>query len=73
MTEAHIDVVPGRALDAQYYEANLHRTDTGTTLKTSLKKHIDTVRGSGRADAIRVCTDNLSTGVVVMKSAKDGV
>ncbi len=50
----HIDVVPGRALDAQYYEANLHRTDRGTTLKTSLKKHIDTVRGSGRADAIRL-------------------
>jgi tRNA nucleotidyltransferase (CCA-adding enzyme) len=50
----HIDVVPGRALDAQYYEANLHRTDTGTTLKTSLKKHIDIVRNSGRADAIRL-------------------
>jgi hypothetical protein len=50
----HIDVVPGRALDAQYYEANLHRTDTGTTLKTSLKKHIDTVRNSGRIDAIRL-------------------
>jgi hypothetical protein len=50
----HIDVVPGRALDARYYEANLHRTDTGTTLKTSLKKHIDTVRGSGRLDAIRL-------------------
>jgi hypothetical protein len=50
----HIDVVPGRALDAQYYEANLHRTDTGTTLKTSLKQHIDTVRNSGRADAIRL-------------------
>ena len=50
----HIDVVPGRALDAQYYEANLYRTDTQTSLKTSLKKHIDTVRGSGRTDAIRL-------------------
>jgi hypothetical protein len=50
----HIDVVPGRALDWQYYEANLHRTDRGTTLKTSLKKHIDTVRTSGRADAMRL-------------------
>jgi hypothetical protein len=50
----HIDVVPGRALDAQYYEANLYRTDTGTTLKTSLKEHIDTVRSSGRADAVRL-------------------
>jgi hypothetical protein len=50
----HIDVVPGRALDANYFEANLHRSDTGTTLKTSLKTHIDTVRGSGRTDAIRL-------------------
>ena len=53
----HIDVIPGRALDSQYYEANLYRTDKGnkgTTLKTSLKKHIDTVRNSGRADAIRL-------------------
>ena len=45
----HIDVVPGRALDASYKEANLHRTDTGTTLKTSIKTHIDPVRGSGDA------------------------
>lgn len=50
----HVDVVPGRALDAQYREANLYRTDTGTTLKTSLKTHIDTVRNSGRIDAIRL-------------------
>jgi hypothetical protein len=50
----HIDVVPGRALDAQNYEANLYRTDTQTSLKTSLKKHIDTVRGSDRRDAIRL-------------------
>lgn len=50
----HIDVVVGRALDSQYYEANLYRTDTGTTLKTSLKRHIDTVRNSGRSDAIRL-------------------
>lgn len=50
----HIDIVPGRALDPQYREANLYRTDTGTTLKTSLKAHIDTVRNSGRRDAIRL-------------------
>ncbi|MBD2122163.1 nucleotidyltransferase [Trichocoleus sp. FACHB-262] len=50
----HIDVVPGRALAADYREANLYRTDTGTTLKTSLKTHIDTVRNSGRRDAIRL-------------------
>lgn len=50
----HIDIVPGRALDPQYREANLYRTDTGTTLKTSLKTHIETVRNSGRRDAIRL-------------------
>lgn len=50
----HIDVVPGRALDTNYLAANLHRTDTGTTLKTSLKTHIDTVKDSGRRDAIRL-------------------
>ena len=50
----HIDVVPGRALDPQYYEANLHRADTATTLKTSVKRHIDIVRNSGRTDAIRL-------------------
>jgi hypothetical protein len=50
----HIDVVPGRALDANFNEANLYRTDTKTTLKTSLKTHIDTVRNSGRSDAIRL-------------------
>jgi hypothetical protein len=50
----HIDVVPGRALDATFKDANLYRTDTGTTLKTSLKTHIDIVRNSGRRDAIRL-------------------
>lgn len=50
----HIDVVPGRALDSAFKEANLHRTDTGSTLKTSIKTHIDTVRKSGRRDAIRL-------------------
>jgi hypothetical protein len=50
----HIDVVPGRALDATFIEANLHRQDTGTTLKTSLKKHIKHVRDSGRVPAIRL-------------------
>jgi hypothetical protein len=50
----HIDIVPGRALDPQYREANLYRTDTGTTLKTSLKTHIEIVTNSGRRDAIRL-------------------
>ncbi|KPL87559.1 nucleotidyltransferase domain-containing protein [Herpetosiphon geysericola] len=50
----HVDVVPGRALDDGYVEANLYRTDTGTTLKTSIKTHIGVVRNSNRRDAIRL-------------------
>jgi hypothetical protein len=50
----HIDVVPGRALDKAYKEANLYRSDKDSSMKTSIKVHIDTVRSSGRQDAIRL-------------------
>jgi hypothetical protein len=50
----HIDVVPGRALDKAYKEANLYRRDKDSSMKTSIKVHIDTVRSSGRQDAIRL-------------------
>lgn len=50
----HIDVVPGRAIDNNYYEANLYRSDTKKTLKTSLKKHIDTIKDSGARDVVRL-------------------
>jgi hypothetical protein len=50
----HIDVVPGRALNATFKYANLYRTDTTTSLQTSIKVHIDTIRNSGRRDAIRL-------------------
>jgi len=50
----HVDVVPGRALDGTFTYANLFRTDTGTSLQTSIKVHIDTVKRSGRRDAIRL-------------------
>ena len=50
----HIDVVPGRALDQAYKEANLYRSDKDSTMKTSIKVHIDTVRSSGRQEAIRL-------------------
>jgi hypothetical protein len=50
----HIDAVPGRALDASYRYANLHRRDTGTSLQTSIKTHIDHVRNSGRRNVIRL-------------------
>ena len=50
----HIDVVPGRAIDNKYYEANLYRSDAKTTLKTSLKKHIDVIKDSGARDVVRL-------------------
>ncbi len=50
----HIDVVPGRAQDATYYYATLYRRDNGSTLQTSLKRHIDTIKDSGRQDVIRL-------------------
>lgn len=50
----HLDVVPGRALNNTFKYANLYRTDTTTSLQTSIKVHIDTVRNSGRRDAIRL-------------------
>jgi Second Messenger Oligonucleotide or Dinucleotide Synthetase domain len=50
----HVDVVPGRALDTTFKYANLYRTDTRTSLQTSIKVHIDTVTNSGRRDAIRL-------------------
>lgn len=50
----HIDVVPGRAIDASFKYANLYRRDTKSSLQTSIKVHLDTVRNSGRCDAIRL-------------------
>jgi hypothetical protein len=50
----HIDVVPGRAIDNSFKYANLYRSDNDSSLQTSIKVHIDTVRNSGRSDAIRL-------------------
>lgn len=50
----HIDVVPGRAIDSTFEDANLYRRDNNSTLKTSIKAHIDAVRSSGRRDTIRL-------------------
>jgi len=49
----HIDVVPGRAMDNSYRFANLyHRPNS--SLQTSIKIHIKTVRDSGRCDVIKL-------------------
>ena len=50
----HIDVVPGRAIDNSFKYANLYRSDKDSSLQTSIKVHIDTVRNSGRSDVIRL-------------------
>lgn len=50
----HIDVVPGRAIDRTFRFANLYRRDRDSSLQTSIKIHIDTVRNSGRRDLIRL-------------------
>lgn len=50
----HIDVVPGRAIDSTFRYANLYRRDKDSSLQTSIKVHIDTVRDSGRRDVIRL-------------------
>lgn len=50
----HIDVVPGRAIDASFRYANLYRRDKDSSLQTSIKVHIDTVRNSERHKVIRL-------------------
>jgi len=50
----HVDIVPGRALANTFRYANLYRSDAGTSFQTSIKVHIDTIRNSGRRDAIRL-------------------
>lgn len=50
----HIDIVPGRAMDGTFKYANLYRRDKDSSLQTSIKIHIDTVRDSGRRDLIRL-------------------
>jgi hypothetical protein len=50
----HVDVVPGRAIDATFRYANLYRSTAGSSLQTSIKVHIDAVRKSGRRELIRL-------------------
>lgn len=50
----HIDVVPGRAIDPNFYEANLYRMDNGKPLHTSLKKHVKFIRQKRRIEVIKL-------------------
>lgn len=49
-----VDVIPGRALNDTYKYANLYLSNNDSSLQTSIKVHIETVRNSGRRDAIRL-------------------
>ncbi len=40
----HIDVVPGRAQDKTFNYTTLYKYEEGTTMQTSLKKHIESVQ-----------------------------
>jgi hypothetical protein len=42
----HIDVVPGRAQDNTYHYASLYKNGENSTMQTSIKIHIDSVRDS---------------------------
>jgi hypothetical protein len=51
----HIDLVPGRAQDASFRYATLHKNISPPgTLQTSLKVHIDAVTKSGIANIVRL-------------------
>lgn len=50
----HIDVVPGRAIDETFYEAYLYKNGEDTWMKTSLKKHMESIKDSGCREIIKL-------------------
>ncbi|BAZ18986.1 hypothetical protein NIES4071_108710 (plasmid) [Calothrix sp. NIES-4071] len=50
----HIDVVPGRAQDYSYRYATLYKNGEDSTMQTSLKVHIETIRDSGTRPIIKL-------------------
>lgn len=50
----HIDVVPARLIEFSDNEANLYRTDIGTSLKTSVQNQVQHVRDSDLRDIMRL-------------------
>ncbi len=51
----HIDVVPGKAQDATFRYATLYRNEQpSSSLQTSLKVHIDSVKDAGLSDIVRL-------------------
>jgi hypothetical protein len=53
--EFHVDIVPGRAHDNTYRYATLFKNSTpSSTLQTSLKVHIESVKDAGLSDHVRL-------------------
>lgn len=50
----HLDVVPGRAIDLTYEYANLYKSKEDTTLRTSVKKHVEAVKQTRHRDVIKL-------------------
>lgn len=50
----HIDVVPGRAQNNNYRYATLYKNGEDSTMQTSLKVHIETIRDSGTRPIIKL-------------------
>jgi hypothetical protein len=50
----HIDVVPGRAQDYTYRYATLYKNGEDSTMQTSLKVHIETIRDSDTRPIIKL-------------------
>ena len=50
----HIDIVPGRAIDNNYYYANLYKYQEDRSFKTSIEKQVEVVLGTGRRDIIKL-------------------
>lgn len=51
----HVDVVPGRFVDAAQADCFIYQNDGDKNrLQTNLRKHVDHVRNSGQADAIKL-------------------
>ncbi|OLS22186.1 MAG: hypothetical protein HeimC3_31900 [Candidatus Heimdallarchaeota archaeon LC_3] len=52
--EFHVDVVPGRAIDDEYYYAKLYKSKEDSSLQTSVTEHVEAVRGTRHRDIIKL-------------------
>jgi len=54
LPDLHVDVVPGRKISNEGNLVNLYRTDTGTSIQTSIQIHKEFVSQSSARDEIRL-------------------